>query len=563
MIFLITYIALMFVAYYLTLPNLFERLGIEKSKAYIPVYRIWLLLERIESKKWWTVLLLFPGINVYMYIIFTVDTLRYFGKFDAKNTIIAILFPPAALFMLTTKYKDDKVFGLMDWSDDKQVAARKWSDILCCLIPTLGLGIIFLAFGNKRNKKGRTMLYGMSEAIVFAFIAATLVRAYVFEPYKIPTGSMEKTMRIGDVLFVNKLALGPRIPNTPFYIPLFHNTVPKYNIKSYVEGIKLPFMRVPGYTSLERNDPFVFNFPAGDTAIFDIDTPPAQSLMGHNYYGVLNQGAVTKFVSKYGFNLNKWNDLKHKYIDKERKKLIDDYGLVYRPVDRRENYVKRCVAMPGDKLEIIDNILYINDEVAFQPEEMMFRYVQENGKPLSLSKKMWNDYNLNKDEHAFGAPITLTESQVKDYERKRKVKLKAINNSKPENGLQSGLNIFPNDPKYNWTVSNFGPITMPKEGSTVELNDSTIALYRRIIDVFENHDLEEKEDGIYIDGEKVTEYTFGQHYYWAMGDNRHNSSDSRMFGFVPHDHIVTTVAFIWFSSGYDGFRSDRLFKGID
>jgi len=396
---------------------------------------------------------------------------------------------------------------------------------------------------------------------LFAIIAATIIRTFAFEAYTIPTPSMEGSMLTGDYLFVSKLSYGPKLPQTPISFPFAHHTLPWTDATpSYVEWFTMPHMRLPGFGSVEHNDIVVFNYPEGDTVLADVQS--------QSYYAILQADAMRR--AKGG--VADWNTNKANYIADARNNLIRNHDILVRPVDKRENYIKRCVALPGDVLRIVDKQVIVNDVAAVNPEEMQFQYFADISRSSVDIKELKEDFGIYDSELVPNPKwgngvyiLSFDENEVAKL-RSKGVVLDLVAPQRTNNGLAGGIPLFPNDPHpaYNgWGVDNYGPITIPAEGATVELTEETMPLYRRIIDVYEYNDLEERADGFYINGEKATSYTFKQNYYWLMGDNRHNSQDSRFWGFVPQDHVVGKAVLIWMSSNPDpdmGVRWDRIFN---
>ena len=360
---------------------------------------------------------------------------------------------------------------------------------------------------EKKIKKEKSEFRSWIDAIGFAIIAATILRTFLIEAYTIPTSSMEKSMLIGDFLFVSKVAYGPRVPMTPIAFPLVHHTLPfTQNTKSYSEIVKLAYHRMKGLGKIKRNDCVVFNWPA----------------------------------EKLG-----------------------------RPIDKKENYVKRCVGIPGDILELTNSSLLVNGKPQDEFEGMKKQWhynLSTNGSGLNTrilyekyditeggygSNK--NEYNLTLTNESRDALSTF--SNIKSLTRK--VEKKDIFSSY----------IFPHDKNYKWNVDNFGPITIPKDGSTIDLTITNLPIYRDIINIYEDNKLEIIEDQIYINDTLSNNYTFKMNYYWMMGDNRHNSADSRFWGFVPENHIVGKALFIWMSwdtnaKGLKKIRWNRLFRSV-
>ena len=371
-------------------------------------------------------------------------------------------------------------------------------------------------------------IYGWIDAIVWATVVAHLVHLFIFQLYVVPTSSMEKTILIGDYLYVSKLSYGPQVPNTPVAMPFVFNSMPFSNgtKKSYSECIKWDYHRLRGCGKVERDDVVVFNFPAGDTVVLE---RPAES-----YYDIL----------RADFN-------------GDRKRLHDTYTVVSHPVDKRENYIKRCVAIPGDTLQIIDTELFVNSKPQSPCEERQHIYFVKSTSPLS-------DYafkNLDITEYNGSVPYYYVATTEKGAEQLRRYK--SVESVERYNNTEASLDNFPHNINYAWTQDNFGPLCVPQKGSTIELTTVNLPLYERIIKQYEGHNLRVEGDKIFIDDEEATTYTFDMDYYFMMGDNRHNSADSRFWGFVPEDHIVGKALFIIFSKGEDGIRWNRLFKKIN
>ena len=364
---------------------------------------------------------------------------------------------------------------------------------------------------NKVLKKKRS---SWVDAIIFAVIAATLIRTFFIEAYTIPTPSMEKSLMVGDYLFVSKTSYGPRVPITPLSFPLVHHTLPITGGKSYLEWLKIPYHRMSGLNDsneqspigVERNDCVVFNWPA---------------------------------------------------------------ETLGRPIDKKENYVKRCVGMPGDKIEIVDGILKVNDQFSTKSDGIKKQWhykVQTKGSGLN-PKILYEKYDIteggygkNRNEYI----LTLTEENaiaIKGFSNvislKKKLDKKSIYKEY----------IFPNNKKYKWNADQYGPIVIPKKGDSIKLNLTNINLYKDIIERYENNILKVIDDKILINNKVAEQYIFKMNYYWMMGDNHHNSADSRFWGFVPENHIVGKALFIWMSwdknaKGINKIRWDRLFKSV-
>jgi len=411
----------------------------------------------------------------------------------------------------------------------------------------LGLAVIFdiyitekvhWAFWKKKNPPNgkQTKLVEWVDAIIFAVIAASFIRMFFIEAYTIPTSSMEKSMLVGDYLFVSKTAYGPKTPNTPIAFPFVHNKMPIIGGKSYVEWVKQPYKRLKGFGKIKNDDVVVFHFPEGDTVVSNY---PTQS-----YH------AIVRSVGRETV----WGD--------ERR-----FGkIVAHPVDKRENYIKRCVGIPGDEIKLVQGQLMVNGKPQKKFEGMQHDYVvKTNGtaiNPRALDRlKIANDDRTGSSSQYY-FPLT---DGMKD-ELNGFANVTGIEETILEPGRWDP-DVFPFSENFPWNRDNFGPIKIPAKGATVQLTKDNLPLYRRIIDVYENNDLEVNGEEIVINGQATSSYTFKMDYYWMMGDNRHNSQDSRFWGFVPEDHIVGKAKFIWLSMDKDKsfpakIRIKRMFSGI-
>lgn len=413
---------------------------------------------------------------------------------------------------------------------------------------------------KKTNNPTLKSIYDWIDDIIFALVAVYFINLFIFQNYQIPSSSLEKSLLVGDYLFVSKVSYGPRVPNTPLSFPLVQNTLPILNCKSYLDWPSWDYKRVAGLGQIQRNDIVVFNFPAGDTVATLQQNP--------DYYTL---------VQMYGREAVRMNK--------------QSFGeIIYRPVDKRENYVKRCVGLPGDSLSIRNNQVYINGKAAQNPKNMQLNYFVETETPLT--ETMFRNWGVSRDDYMpYGQPCTVTDPETLSFLGfqpnangaynlvyrfpmteamvAQVKKLPSVKKVIVEPEIIGGTMYYPVDYDNGWTRDNYGPIWIPKRGATIELTPENLALYHRCIKNYEHNELEEKDGVVYINGEKATTYTFQYDYYWMMGDNRHNSADSRSWGFVPEDHIVGKPIMIWLSLDKDrslfdgGIRWNRLFRWVD
>ena len=498
--------------------KLYQKAGRKSWEALIPVYNAVVLMEIIRRPKWWVVLLFIPIINLMIFPVVWVETLRSFGKNSSLDTTLGIL--TFGLYTYTINYNDN-----VQYQADRSLVPRTW-------------------FGE------------WISALIFAITAATLVHNYFIQPYIIPTGSLEKTLLIGDFLFVSKFHYGARTPMTAVAFPMVHDTLPIVKSKSYLDFPQLPYFRLPGFQKVARNEIVVFSWPADTVRQF--------------------------FVKEKG---------------------------VRKPIDKKSNYVKRCVGIPGDTLSIVDGFVHINGEKSILPERAKTQYVHTayRAKGISgrkLQSENFKDFtrkyridNISNESYQALLPyiygiysnerdnfIVFSPAAGIPVEVARKLRLKMSEILEPQKELlltideAEGLNkvmeldsivrqinrsktpntsFFPNHLPYDWNEDNFGPIVLPKAGTSVNLTLQNLPLYKKIIREYEKNLLEVKEGANFINGKETTRYNFQQDYYWMMGDNRHRSEDSRYWGFVPEDHIVGKPVLIWFSIDgiNDGIRN--------
>jgi signal peptidase I len=510
--------------------KLYLRANRKAWEAAIPIYNAVILMKIINRPKWWVILLFIPVINQLMFPIVWIETARSFGFNKRKDTALVLL--------------------------------------------TLGFYLFFINYATNstyklnRSLKPRTALGEWVSSIAFAIIAATLVHTYVMQPYTIPTSSLEKTLLVGDYLFVSKFHYGARVPTTTIATPMLHDSIPtaivsEKNTKSYLNKPLLPYLRIPGFQKIKRNDIVVFNWP--------VDT------------------------------LVHWMD--------------PSKGTDFKPLDKKTNYVKRCVGIAGDTLEVRDGYVYINGKQNILPDRAKLQFYNKVYSKKGLSTQKLLRYTDKEFERKFIINFS-SQSQIE------KVMRYAVNNPKkikdnefiittsdegvPQwiiNGYRldikeistkirkanitdeiaaklrkdsevdsvvkvinprgnKGNNMFPQATNLSWNTDNYGPIYIPKKGTTVPLNMNSIPFYERIIEDYENNQLEVIGEHIFINGKKTTSYTFKQDYYWMMGDNRQNSLDARSWGYVPFDHVVGKPVLIWFSINEGKIRWERLFTTV-
>lgn len=464
---------LILVAIHFGLWKLFEKAGRPGWEALVPFYREYIITKLTGRKAWVVILLLIPIVNLFVFISIYLDFVKSFGKrtfVEAVGTVLLpfIVYPLWGMDDKTYYWGKSATAEFKEKYPFKKTASREWAD-----------------------------------AIIFAVVAATLIRGFLIEAYMIPTGSMEKSLLIGDFLFVSKVNYGPRVPMTPVAFPFSHHTLPVGG-KAYWEGIKIDYRRLPGFQEIKRNDVVVFNYP------MEADAP------------------------------------------------------YFRPVDKRENYIKRAIGIAGDTVKMVNSQVYVNGKEAVNPPESQTSYlVVTNGtdlNPQALFDLRIEGQRQSDVEYVFTMTQALAD-KVASWSNVTAVK-PIIS---PEGSSEIG--IFPETVDLGWNRDNFGPIIVPKKGWTVHLDSATVPLYERSIAVYEGNTFESKSDGYYINGQKSDSYTFKMDYYWMMGDNRHSSSDSRYWGFVPEDHIVGKALFVWLSldeqGGFlDKVRWNRIFMGI-
>ena len=407
------------------------------------------------------------------------------------------------------------------------------------------------------------------DALVFAMVAVYFINLFFFQNYVIPSSSLEKSLLTGDYLFVSKMSYGPRKPMTPLTLPLTQHTMPVFECNSYIEWPQWKYERVKGFGAVKQNDIVVFNYPSGDTLC---NAPSYQAQDFYNYVygygesiyaeqngGLPNLNGMTPMQQRKFFDKVYW--LGRQYVNANRETFGE---VITRPVDRRENYVKRCVGLPGQTLQIKNRIIYTDGKANKEPDNVQYQYrmklkgqlPDELADQLGISESDLYDYNQT-------GMIPLTAKAAKTLRAQKNIveKLDLVTEA-------STIDIYPLNGNKGWTRDNYGPIWIPKKGATLKLSLDNIAIYERPIKVYEGNDLQVRNGKIYINGKQTNSYTFKMDYYWMMGDNRHNSADSRYWGFVPEDHIVGKPIFIWWSHnpdkpGFSGIRWERLFRLVD
>jgi signal peptidase I len=499
--------------------KMFQKAGIPAWKAFVPFLNTWEMLNAAHLRKHWFFWQFVPVGGWFITLWIFIEFVKLFGKFKLyQHALTAIV--PYLYFPYIGFNNKDRYLGLEVVKKHKKSAAREWID-----------------------------------AAVFAIVAATLIRTFVFEAYTIPTGSMEKTLLINDFLFVSKLSYGPRIPNTPLAVPFVHHTVPLFNTQSYTEAVKIPYTRWFA-SPVKRNDVVVFNFPAGDTLTKELDSKDP-------YYDILRREEQQNYHQLKG-QINNEAQLKELSYSRARDNVWNSYTIKTRPVDKRENYIKRCVGIAGDMLEIKDNIVYINGTAQPPPPNSQLHYIVTLNTQTIDPDIMKEEYNLDEEKNEYmptGSPneyVMALTAEAKDKMLKNGF-ARAIKLDYSYNGR--GGEVYPYDTIHKWTRDNFGPVLIPKKGVPMPLDLSNLSIYERAIRVYENNKLEVRNGRIFINGAETNQYTFKMNYYWMMGDNRQDSQDSRYWGFVPEDHIVGEAWLIWMS-WENGIRWKRMFKTI-
>ena len=463
--------------------KLYIKAGRQAWEAFIPVYNGIVLMKIINRPWWWIILLFLPIVNLIMLPVVWVETARSFGKNTTLDTVLAVI--TLGFYNYYLNYVAD------------------------------------VNYVENRSLHPNTSGGDWISSILFAIVAATIVHTYFMQPFTIPSSSLEKSLLVGDFLFVSKFHYGARVPMTTVGAPMVHDTIPGLNKKSYLfndhfeerktswkNKLQLPYLRFPGFEKIDRNEIVVFNQPADTLKDMNVFKPD------RNYY---------------------------------------------KPIDKKTNLVKRCVGVAGDSLEVRNGYVYINGKKNELPDRahLQFSYLVQPKTNQFNPKFIKDRYDITDGFGIMNSQNTYYFSAISDEalsKFKNHPNVASITPNKQEKGVRDS-DIFPHDPNYNWNVDFFGPLYIPEEGKTIDINLEVLPLYKRVIAEYEGNTLQVKGNQILINGEVTDTYTFKQNYYWMMGDNRHNSIDARRWGFVPFDHVVGKPVFIWMS--WDGIKNPR------
>lgn len=398
-----------------------------------------------------------------------------------------------------------------------------------------------IPWGWWKHRKGAVhAVMAWVDAIVYALVLIYFIFAFIGQQYEIPSSSLEKSLLVGDRLWVDKTVYGSRVPQTPLHFPLAQHTLPLVNTKSYIEKPQLKYHRMPGFRSIERGDIVVFNYPQGDTVTLKIQNPDYYQIC----YDLRRSGVANP----------------KEYILQNPEKFGE---LVWRPVDRRENYVKRTIGLPGERIRIVDDVVYINGKPIAEPENVQYNYLIPVSGPIEPGKLMdmgirvedFNQPPIRDEQHGlYYYDLPLTKAMKSEMEKWPEVVGPMIRES--DSGLLDLGGVFPYDGNYGWTRNNMGELWIPKRGSTLHLTEANYPIYERAIRTYEGNTLEKRDGKFYINGQETEYYTFKMDYYWMMGDNRDRSADSRYWGLVPEDHIVGSPVLILLSMDKDRSLSD-------
>lgn len=512
---------------------LFPKAGVDGWKGLVPGLNFVEWCKLIGRKGTHAAWLLFPIVNIFIYAGMAIDMVRSFRHYGFLDSVLAVLFAPFYFFYLAFK-PEEQYDGptLVKEAEYKQQLLEAQEENQTRKLKKL----------QSSNPYHKSQVREWAEAVIFAVFAAAFIRMFLIEAYVIPTSSMEGSLLVGDFLFVSKAHYGIRTPETVAMIPLLHNRAPVIDAESYLKKPKLPYYRLPALESIDRNDPIVFNYPEGDSVyIF-----PGRTWSIHDY----ERGAIPPEYARQIKTGNK--------------------KLVVRPMDKKDHYIKRAIAVGGDSLEIRDRQVYINGQPADNPEHLQYMY-QVTFPNTAINTRQFSDWGISTEDiiaqqgNTTFIIVLSNEQKAKIQDLDESITIEPMNIGELDTNPEK---LFPHDPKNfpGWTVDNYGPVYVPQKGATIKVSPENISLYKRIIGVYEGNELAIRDGKIFINGEATDEYTFKMNYYWAMGDNRHNSEDSRVWGFVPEDHIVGKPIIIWFSTKEgsigNGINWSRLFKYV-
>ncbi len=523
----------------LSMMKLFEKAGVPGWKALVPGMAAVEWCKLIGRKPWFALWLLFPVVNIFIYAGMVIDLIRSFGRHGFWQAVMAVVYAPIPFFLIGSD-RNAKYEGPIL---EKERAYHRLHHEASEKKDKLALQKLEKEFGFMH----KSQLREWAEAIVFAVFAAAFIRMFLIEAYVIPTSSMEGSLKVGDYLFVSKAHYGIRTPMTVVQFPLLHNRFPEdpsgrgaglYKLlrlvgihgESYLKEPSLSYYRLPALESVDRNKPVVFNWPVGDSIV----------ILPERNYDIYSLKQMTGGL------------------------IPPRLEVISRPVDKKDHYIKRCVGIAGDSLSIKGGQIYINGKALEVPTHRQFKYkVSGNFNPSKIEELGVNIYDNDNGQRGSGA-----KSGIFSLDDAQAAKISSWNGIRVERLSPPTLNgqLFPNDTSIvkGWTVDDYGPIYIPKAGATTPLNLQNLPFYKRIISVYEGNTLSVQDGKIFINGEEANSYTFKQDYYWMMGDNRHNSEDSRFWGYVPEDHIVGKPLFIWFSTKYasirEGINWNRMFK---
>ena len=518
------------------LSKLFLKSGIDSWKAFVPIYNFYLLAKLLNKPSWWCLIMIVPGVNIIMYGVYGFNVARAFNKPSNQDLLFASILP--YIFFVKLGYDDTAKFvGLSKFEIEPSKLIKNWVD-----------------------------------PIIFAVIAASIIRGYFIEAFTIPTSSLEKSLMVGDFLFVNKFAYGPKIPQTPLSFPFAHHTLPfSETKKSYLEWIKLPYFRLPGFGSVKNNDIVVFNYPDGDTVAIGDQNSSYYELTRQLSYLIkrqdLNDGQVSKSDDFYYGKAWEYMNNSKNVFPWSNKPIVE---IVARPPDKRDHYVKRCVGIAGDKFEVRNSDIYINDVLQAMPKKAQHyflvkcssRVFGEESNSSNGRISLTNSALLDKlDIYASEVSVEAISKDTIVYKLNMPADVAADVKKIPDvvsvirKAEQKGFReftVFPHNNSYAWNNDFFGPLIIPKAGMTLPIDTHNLCLYKKILDTYDDgiHQVISQNGQVLYDQKPINSYTFKQDYYFMMGDNRHNSADSRSWGMVPYDHIVGSPFFVWFSMKY-------------